>query len=318
MSKHVTSCLKTELPESDPVGPRPRAVPAPAIGIDHRLGLTTVELSLRTQCATSQDAHGQHKWGSAALFSSLHVLHAPPTRRLPHTRQVIAAIPQRRACLALGCHAPMPCALERISCAEDRPAFRLRVAGLAANLTSLVPVRTPCHGVLGAAARMALRRVGALPREVPHDAAVVAALVCCRRHTLLGRLFLWRRCRGILASLHAAFRLQVASLAANVTRLVLVWTLCYGVRDAAARMALRWIGALPSEMPHDATVVACLDSVTATATFATATSIRCGGLLARAASTVGLGLPTALSRSLLLDQIVQRHIQSRHRSDGKA
>jgi hypothetical protein len=83
-------------------------------------------------------------------------------------------------------------------------------------------------------------------------------------------------------------------------------------------MTLRWIGALPSEMPHDATVVACLDSVTATATFATATSIRCGGLLARAASTVGLGLPTALARSLLLDQIVQRHIQSRHRSDGKA
>ena len=79
MSKHVTSCLKTELPESDPVGPRPRAVPAPAIGIDHRLGLTTVELSLSAHSAPHRKMHTANIGGVVLPSSRLSMLHAPPS-----------------------------------------------------------------------------------------------------------------------------------------------------------------------------------------------------------------------------------------------
>jgi hypothetical protein len=138
-------------------------------------------------------------------------------------------------------------------------ALERHVANLAAKVAHAVEVRASLDGVFDRAAAVALRRLGALAREVADDSAVVAPL---------GRDVGRAAPRWALAALgsddsflggpcgQAALVLEMSDLSANVARLVAVRAVAYGVFDGSAAVALRGLGALSGDVADGAAVVA--------------------------------------------------------------
>ena len=110
-----------------------------------------------------------------------------------------------------------------------------------------------------------------------------------------GALTAWRGGRFLdLARRHAALELQVATLAAQVARLVAVGALGHRVRGRAARVALRRLGAGAGEVTNQPAVVAGLGT--------TSTAVGCVARAAAAAAALGLtAAAAALGLAVLLD-----------------